>query len=69
VPNLSDKVDIKLGLNGQVQYLNASLAVQIAKYWIEKKSTLRSSYIRKCIYLNELNLKEIHLLIDTSGLN
>lgn len=29
--------DIELGLKGDVQYLNSSLAIQIAKYWIEKR--------------------------------
>ena len=30
--------EIELGLKGEVQFLNSSLAIQIAKYWIDKRT-------------------------------
>ena len=42
--------EIKLGLNGNIQYMNSSLALQIAKYWIEKinnKSLINHCYIKE----------------------
>lgn len=41
---------IKLGLHGNIQYMNSSLALQIAKYWLEKvnsKSLTNHSYVQE----------------------
>ena len=55
VPVMSDFKDlesreIKLGLYGNVQYLNSSLALQLAKYWLAKmnnKSLSNHSLIKE----------------------
>ena len=37
--------ETKLGLNGEVQYINSSLALQISKYWMDKFSK-KKTYIQ-----------------------
>ena len=42
--------NIELGLKGDVQLLNSSLAIQIAKYWIEKRN---NSYLDRFKWVRE----------------
>ncbi len=62
VPVMSEYTDldskkIKLGLRGHVQYINSSLALQIARYWIHKmKYGSRTSY--ECVKENTEEMDE-----------
>jgi len=73
VQNLKDldgKAELKLGLNGEVQYLNASLAVQIANYWIEQKSKgYFFKLYKKFANKKPIELKETSILIAKNGSN
>lgn len=44
--------EMNLGLNGKIQYLNSSLALQIANYWLERRSI---KLINKIIYSTYYN--------------
>lgn len=54
---------IKLGLHGSIQYMNSSLALQIAKYWLEKvnSQTLTNfSYIQE--NTDKLDVSDLSIL-------
>lgn len=50
--------EIELGIKGKIQYLNTSLALQIAKYWVANRSIIE--FLKKTnsnIYLIKLTKK------------